>query len=155
MTPPSFPTAPGDMIAELERVADDLLAALGGLSDDELRAPHVVGEWRGQDVLAHLARWDSIARQEIQAERDGRPSGGDYANYLEINDQWAALDRALSPDQAKARFTAAHAALFALLDSLRVNDWTPLVRRWAKHAVWLHYPEHAAQIRAWRDRHGR
>lgn len=154
MTPPGFPTTPSDMIAELERVAADLLDAVQGLSDDDLRTPRIAGEWRGQDILAHLARWDTIARQEIEAERGGQPSGEGYANYLEINDQWAALDRAFSPGQARARFEAAHAALFALLRSLRVDEWTPLVRRWARHAVWLHYPEHTAQFQAWRDSHG-
>ncbi len=151
MTAAEFPSASGEALAELTRVANDLLTTLRGLSDDDLRAPHVAGAWRGQDILAHLARWAAIARQEIEAERAGQPAGGDYANYLDINDEWAALDRALGPDQARACFETAHAALFAVLSSLPPEDWTPLVRRWAKNAVWRHYPEHTAHLRAWRD----
>lgn len=151
MTPTTFPNAPSDALVELARVADDLFSLVGSLSDDDLRAPHVAGEWRGQDILAHLARWDAIACHAIQAEHDGQPAGHDYANYLELNDEWAALDQAIGPDQARARFEAAHAALFALLSSLPPDDWTPLVRRWAKNAVWRHYPEHTAHLRTWRD----
>lgn len=154
-TGPKFPQEPALILAELERVSDMLLTALDGLADDDLRAPYVVGEWRIQDVLAHLARWDDIAWDEITAERAGQSSERDYANYLDLNDQWAPLDRNLSPAEARTRFAEAHQRLMSVFQDLSGDEWTVLAWRWARHAVWLHYPEHSAQIQAWRARRPR
>lgn len=148
----TFPDAPARIMGELQRVSADLLDALQGIDDQAMLESGVAGEWRVKDILVHIARWDAIASAEITAARAGQASDTDYSHYLTLNDEWAVTDWDLPVAAARRRFDAAHHSLLTLFAALRENEWSRTARRWAKHAVWLHYPEHTAQVRAWRAR---
>ncbi|MEX0750638.1 MAG: maleylpyruvate isomerase N-terminal domain-containing protein [Dehalococcoidia bacterium] len=52
---------------------EELIAAIGGLSDELLTEPSLDG-WSVKDHLAHLATWDEIRAQEVARISAGHDS---------------------------------------------------------------------------------
>lgn len=55
---------PDELLRHYRKMREDLLAAIEGLSDDELSAP-VLDGWSVKDHLAHLAAWDELRASEV------------------------------------------------------------------------------------------
>ncbi len=148
---------PHDPMAILERIENtysDLLDALCGLSDEDLLAPGMTGNWRGKDVLAHIARWEETAISAIQHHLRGQCMPSDYREFEAWNAKWAAEDYDMPLAEVRQRFEAVHRELMNLLSSVPSEEWDSFVQEWVKGTTWDHYPEHTVSIMEWRKRRG-
>ena len=91
-----------ELLQHYRQMRQDLLAAVGGLSDELLTEPSLDG-WSVKDHLAHIALWDEIRASEVV-----RISAGYESAWRMTPDQDAAygalglsLRRALSLDQVR------------------------------------------------------
>jgi uncharacterized damage-inducible protein DinB len=90
------------LIEHYRQTREDLLAAIGGLSDEELTERSLDG-WSVKDHLAHVATWDEIRAAEV-----ARISAGHASAWRMSGEQDAAynalaydLRASLTPAQAK------------------------------------------------------
>jgi hypothetical protein len=139
-----------------------LLAAIEDLGETEIITLPVAGSWTIWDILAHIggwAAWDLAGIKSIMA--------GEHPNLSVIQDvdsfnaQLVAGRSGWSLKQILAEMENTQTAMHELLDSLSDEEmfsiglfkgpyWHNLAE-WLKIA-WEHEEEHAAQIRAWREK---
>lgn len=105
--------------------------AIAGVPDERLLEPRAIGDWSVKDVLAHVAYWDDPVRV------------GDE-DWQAANERVFAERADWPPAQVRAELEAAHGRMLAALETK--TDVDP--------DDWEHYAEHAAEIRAWRERLG-
>lgn len=55
-----------ELVQKLERSRDELWRALDGLTEAELTAPRVVGEWTIKDVVAPIAYWEQVIHAHVR-----------------------------------------------------------------------------------------
>ena len=148
-----------DVRDSLARERGKLLAALDGLSEEEMTRPGVAGQWSVRDVLAHILAWEeeAIARLELLAA--DRPQ--DFAritNEEELN-AWNARAHqrygGLALAEVMRRLAEAQGRVLAGLDSLSDErlgtDEGPVpVHNWLPECTYAHEQEHCADILAWR-----
>lgn len=145
-----------DLLQQLDRDFDDLVASFEGLSDEAMLRVWF-GDWSVRDVLAHVAGWhremaelfDRMARGERPV-----PEGVDYNDSGPWNARFAESHRNTQPasmiEEAKASREAFAEAARRLPDE-RFEEGR------AGYRVLLgtgsdHYREHAGAIREWRER---
>lgn len=143
---------PQEILAHVISSRVALTSAIYGLSETELTRPDVTEKWSVKDLMAHMGRWEEICYEELQTHLQGERSDKDYRNPLPYNDEWEEELRKLTLEQAVTLFETAHYRLFALLASLRPEQWNGYVRAWVAGSTWHHFEEHGEQIRAWRNR---
>ena len=143
----------------LARERGKLLAALGGLSEDELTRAGAVGQWSVRDVLAHILAWEDEAVTRLDllaAERPqdiGRITSDDEleAWNARAQERYAGLPLA----EVMRRLEAVQGRILAGLDSLSEErlgtDAGPVpVHNWLPDCTYAHEQEHCADILAWR-----
>jgi len=118
------------------------------LTDAELSLPGREGEWSGKDILAHIARWQSVACEVVEARAVGREPAELYADYDTWNDRWVVEDRTLSTGEIRDRLAAAGRRLRELAGSLPGARWDDLVQEWVEQTGVEHVEEHLASLRA-------
>lgn len=149
-----------DVLARLEAARGELLAAIEGLSQEEMTRIPVAGEWPVRDILAHIAgwaAWDTGAIRDILAgdtpdfapiqdvdafntalvaERSSWPVERILREMTEALDETRTLLAGMSEDEvcSDSRFHGPYWRSLA--------DWLQL--------AWEHEQEHAARIQAWR-----
>lgn len=136
------------MLAE----GDALWARLDALLLERASRPrlHTEGEtdWNSRDVYAHFARWIGLTIEQVQR----KSAGLDWLPALpgtddEINERWAAEDRALSQDEARAWCLEATATLRRLIGELSADQWTRFGHRCMSDIGGEHYRGHIDYIR--------
>jgi uncharacterized damage-inducible protein DinB len=90
------------LLRHYRRMREDLLAAIDGLSDEQLSEPSLDG-WSVKDHLAHVALWDDVRASEvarISAGHDSawRMAGDQDGIYSQLGH---ALRSGLSSDQVR------------------------------------------------------
>ena len=141
MTPPEM----------LERIAAawrDWLLAIEGLPEDRVDEPGVCGHWSVKDLVPHMALWDLQAIEDIDRHLAGLSARQN--DWQQMNDDTARLSRAgiyrlqlVEMHDAHRLLTTAVRDLDDTMDPESISDDT-----------WGHYPEHTAQVRAWRAASG-
>ena len=132
-----------------------LLAAIEGLSDEEMSEPSIDG-WAIKDHLAHLALWDDIRAEEVN-----RISAGYESGWKMTDDQDEALNvtgyemrRSLSAAQARWELETSRRKL---LDA--ISRCTPRALDTSLYgAAGLrsgHEDEHAGWLERWREQRRR
>jgi DinB superfamily len=116
-------------LATLEAGQEELDALFGQLTDAELGQPATIGpgEWAAKDLMGHIAFWEELALETIDAWRAGRrprvedisgPAGTDRAN---ADNQAQTAPR--SPAEIRSRAASVHQALLAVIHSLSEDEW--------------------------------
>jgi len=116
-------------LATLEAGQEELGSLFGRLTDAELSQPATIGsgEWAAKDLMGHIAFWEELALETIDAWRAGRrprvedisgPAGTDRAN---ADNQ--ARTAPQSTAEIRSRAASAHQALLAALQSLSDAEW--------------------------------
>lgn len=156
-----------ELLKALDEGRENFLEAIENLDDEHLHLPGVTGEWSVKDLLAHLSRWESeLVKLLWQLGQGQRPTTVQFSHegMDAINARWqdAAHERPL--EQVLEDFHAVRTQTIR-----RVEDFSdqelglPGRYRWLKgKALWEwvasdsfeHENEHAAEIRAWRQRMG-
>ncbi len=145
------------LLETIETRWDELMAAIDGLSDDELQQPGVVGEWSVKDILAHITTWELEALKHLPEIAAGKPQQR-YKDVYGGLDAFNALtfqqNRERSLDDVRTRMTDTHTRLLAYLETVP-DDLLHSRERFRTRLRWdtySHYPIHAEHIRDWRDR---
>jgi hypothetical protein len=112
------------------------MQAIDGIPEERMTEPGVVGDWSVKDALAHVAYWD---------DPDLPDSGGDWQP---INEREAANRANWSLADVRRNLEETHERLLAALRA------KPDIDPEQVRGDWEHYDEHAAEIRAWRERQG-
>jgi len=148
-----------DVRDSLARERGKLLAALDGLSEEEMTRPGVAGQWSVRDVLAHILAWEEEAVTRLGLLAADRPQ--DFAritNEEELN-AWNARAHqryaGLPLAEVMRRLELVQGRVLAGLDSLSDErlgtDEGPVpVHNWLPECTYAHEQEHCADILAWR-----
>ena len=116
-------------LATLETGQDELDSLFGQLTDTELSQPGTVGrsDWAAKDLLGHIAFWEELALETIDAWRAGlRPRVEDIsgpAGTDQANAENQARTAPQSSAEIRSRAASAHQALLAAIHSLSDADW--------------------------------
>jgi len=145
------------VLVRLEAAWNAFRESYAGLSDEQLQAPGVEGEWSVRDTIAHVAWWEEEALRHLPVVLSGgRPprystayGGIDAFNRL-MAEQW----RPLSLTEVRDRAEATHRRLVAYLRGVPPEELgaETRFRRRLRLDTYGHYPGHAEAIRAWRER---
>ena len=148
-----------DVRESLARERRKLLAALDGLSEEEMARPGAVGRWSVRDVLAHILAWDEEAVTRLELLATDRPQDFTRITSDEELDAWNARAQQRYADlplaEVMRRLTEAQGRVLAGLDSLSderlSTDEGPVpVHNWLPDCTYAHEEEHCADILAWR-----
>jgi hypothetical protein len=145
----------------LARERGKLLAALDGLSEEEMVRPNAVGRWSVRDVLAHLLAWEEEAMKRLELLIAECPQDIDWIadQDEEKLDTWNARAHqryaGLPLTEVTRRLEDVQGRILAALDSLSEErlgtDAGPVpVRNWLPDCTYAHEQEHCADILAWR-----
>jgi len=148
-----------DARESLARERGKLLAALEGLSEEEMARPGAVGRWSVRDVLAHLLAWEEEAVTRLDLLAAERPQ--DFARIVDEEELEAWNARAhqryagLALAEVMRRLRDVQGRILAALDSLSEErlgtDAGPVpVRNWLPECTYAHEQEHCADILDWR-----
>ena len=148
-----------DVRESLARERGKLLAALDGLSEEEMARPGAVGRWSVQDVLAHILAWEDEAVTRLELLAAERPQDFARITNEEELDAWnaGAHERyaGLALAEVMRRLEDVQGRILVGLDSLSEErlgtDEGPVpVHNWLPECTYAHEQEHCADILAWR-----
>ncbi|MCS6870059.1 MAG: DinB family protein [Anaerolineae bacterium] len=154
------------VLAELRRARANLLAAIEGLSPNDMLRPGVVGFWSVKDILAHLTVWESELITALS--RLDRPSLVPHIVQIDdvdaFNEEQYHINAPRPLELVLEDFHGVHKHLLRAVEALDERTLTDVRKfRWlegepltyliADCAYW-HEDEHAEQIRQWRAAQG-
>jgi hypothetical protein len=133
------------------------------LTEAQMTKPGVEADWSIKDILAHIAAWERLAMDRIQAAQTGGVlkypliAGDEFVDQFNAQNYEAHKHQSLSEIQAE--FQNAHQEFIAQIESLpeerlsqRLNfDWSGKLTYQvmiSANTHW-HYPDHAAAIEKW------
>ncbi|MDO8615127.1 MAG: maleylpyruvate isomerase N-terminal domain-containing protein [Dehalococcoidia bacterium] len=145
-------------LRELDEAWAALRSLVDSLAEQELAAPGVVDAWSVKDLLGHMAFWAQKAADDLRLLTDGRESEIQTPGSEQGVDEWNAreserrkgLDLAAVTAEWQRGHEAARRALEAVAPErldVEVKGWS-MARRFGED-TYVHYREHADQIRAW------
>ena len=157
---PDVDGAPGsedEITVALERIEASwrgLTEALAGIPEERLGEPGAVGEWSVKDLMGHIAFWDEQALLAAERHLAGQPQV-QVVDWQAMNEREAAARAGRSAAELRAELERAHELIVALLESRPPLDPSAVgLCGCMEESTYQHYDEHAAQIRAWRERVG-
>src|SRR5438552_18593966 len=119
-----------EALATLETAQDELDSLYGQLTDAQLGQPGTLGttDWAGKDLMGHIAFWEELALETIDAWRAGvRPRVEDISGPAGT-DQANAVNQARTAPSAQPRPPPA-------LPALTRRCWRPSIRSRAPSAM--------------------
>jgi hypothetical protein len=127
MAEPSPRLSRAEAIAILEDGQAQLDALFGRLDNQEMTQPQTIGggDWSAKDLMGHIAFWEELALNAIDACRAGRRAAVDeFADAAAANahNQRASANHSLADTRSRA--AAAHSAIVSVLRTLSVAEWT-------------------------------
>jgi len=138
---------PVDDRDEMLRRGDELWQRLRAALDASMERPlGPASDWTGHDVYGHFARWQAHAADDVRRLAVGErpvPVPGDED---EINQHWAAEDRALPLNVVRERCIETRRELRALLEGLTAEQWERFGRACSIDISGQHYEHHLAAI---------
>jgi uncharacterized damage-inducible protein DinB len=148
-----------DVRESLARERGKLLAALDGLSEEEMARPGAVGRWSVRDVLAHILAWEDEAVTRLELLAAERPQDFTRITTEEELEAWnaGAHERyaGLALAEVMRRLEEVQGRILVGLDSLsderlRTDEGPVPVHHWLPECTYAHEEEHCADILAWR-----
>lgn len=155
-----------EIIEQIREARGAMLAALDGLSQDDMLRPGAVGLWSVKDALAHLTAWESELITALS--RLDKPANVPQIVKIDDIDEWNEeqyrVNARRSLDVVLEDFNGVHKHLIKAVEDLddktledvRKFPWLegePLWYLIAENATW-HEQEHAEEIRKWREEQG-
>jgi hypothetical protein len=126
--------------------------ATDGIPEERMGEP-VTGHWTTKDLLGHVAFWDDWVIGHCQRILAGQTEPDDDLDALNEG-QVEASKAASVAEQIRFR-DEAHARLAAFLMTIPDDEEKfPRLVEALEWETYKHYDEHAAEVRAWREREG-
>jgi hypothetical protein len=133
-------------------------ALLDRVPEDEYDRPGITNEWCLKELLGHVVFWAEKAAHDVNVSAAGKPeeakSPGGLQNVDELNAEAAARGKAMTAAEAKAAAARAHESARKAFAEAPESALAPVVSGWtvgkrAAEDTYIHYSEHAEQIKAW------
>ena len=141
-------------LEQLEASWRGLTEALAGIPEERLAEPGAVREWSVKDLMGHIAFWDEQALLAAERHLAGQPPAV-VPDVQAMSEREAAARAGRTPAEQRAEMERAHELIVALLESRPPLDPSAVgLCGCMEESTYQHYDEHAAQIRAWRERVG-
>ncbi len=144
------------LLNKLDAAWTALEEACAGLSDSQLVEPGVVDEWSVKDILWHVTTWEQEALRHLPLIiAGGTPPRYAAQGGIDAFNARATKDgRRLSLAEVLRWRDQTHARLVDFIRSQPEGTFggRTRARRRLRLDTYGHYPEHAAAIRAWRER---
>jgi hypothetical protein len=132
------------IVAEIDRAWAVWRSTLDDIPESLRDERGVCGSWSVKDLLGHIATWDQRSLGYALRRQQGNviDSGVDWQT---INDESFARNRDRSFVDLYAEMVETHQALMAALPGI-----ANLEAGWIADGTYEHYPQHVAQVRAWK-----
>ncbi len=145
------------VIDKLDAAYRDFTGSYAGLSDEQMLAPGVTGDWSVKDIIAHVTWWEEEALKHLPGILQGiRPPrySVTYGGIDAFNARMTAQHQALSLAEARRQAEDTHRRLVEYLHAVPEEHFTTETRfrRRLKLDTYSHYPIHTAAVRAWREK---
>jgi DinB family protein len=146
------------LLKRLDKAWGAFKASYAGLSDAQLTAPGVTGQWSVKDMIAHVTWWEEEALKHLPLIlTGGRPPrySTQYGGIDAFNAQMTERTRGLSLSDVLRQLEDTHRRLIDYVHSAPEEQFTreTRFRRRLRLDTYGHYPKHAEAIRAWREQH--
>jgi len=153
------------LLQEVKQARAELLAAINGLSENEMLQPGAAGLWSVKDLMAHLVAWEAELVTALSRRLSKRYQDAPPIVTIEDIDDWNSEQYHLNArkplDLIRPDFDGVHKHLLLAIEDLDARlledplrfEWMegePLAYLVLETAVW-HEQEHAEDIRAWRE----
>ena len=155
------PTTKAELLHFMAAERSALEAALGRLSDAELHAPALPGEWSVKDAMAHIAHWELRVVERLQTCARGETPVRRTVSIDELNQAVYEENLGKPLTEVRQAFEDAHLTLLQEVERLSEADLFDAARRAAvmgddRTPVWdrisaesyLHYEEHRLALEA-------
>jgi hypothetical protein len=154
-----------DLEQDLREARAEFMAAIEGLTPDEMLQPGAAGYWSVKDIMAHLIAWEAEVITALSRKLSKPYKDAPNIVKIEDIDEWNMEqyhEHAQRPyDAVLPDFEGVHKHLLLALNDLEESvldkparfDWMegePLSYLVLETAVW-HEREHAEDIKAWRE----
>jgi hypothetical protein len=144
------------LLKRLDKAWGAFKASYAGLSDAQLTAPGVTGQWSVKDMIAHVTWWEEEALKHLPLIlTGGRPPrySTQYGGIDAFNAQMTERTRGLSLSDVLRQLEDTHRRLIDYVHSAPEEQCTreTRFRRRLRLDTYGHYPKHAEAIRAWRE----
>ena len=145
------------LLAKLERAWSNFQASYAGLSDAQLAAPGVMGDWAVKDILAHVTSWEQEALKYLPLILEGgRPPrySVTYGGIDAFNALTTQKKRDLPLRAIREELEETHGRLVAYVEGAPEEQLAneTRFRRRLRLDTYSHYPHHEKAIREWRAR---
>lgn len=143
-----------DLLRHYREMRAGLLAAIEGLSDEQLSEP-TLDDWAVKDHLLHLAMWDEIRASEVERISSGQEPAwhmeGEQSEIFSglVHDMRAGL----SPEQAKWEITRSHERVMLALAAATPRGLDASLYAEAGLRS-THEAQHTEWIKRWRSERG-
>ncbi len=144
-----------ELIDHYRKSREQLLAAIDGLSDEEMSERSLDG-WSVNDHLMHIALWDEIRASEVRRISAGHESAWRMtaSQDEELNELGYAMRQHVSAPQARYEIERTQQSLLEALADATPRGLEP--SHYGEAGLRTnHQSEHAAWIQRWRDERGR
>lgn len=138
---------PAEMLLRIAAAWRDWLLAIEGLPEDRVDEPSACGHWSVKDLVPHMALWDLQAIEKVDRHLAGLPAR--ETDFQRMNDDWARMGR---PGIYGLQLIEMHDVHRRLTHAVRdlADHESGIDPETIAVDTWDHYPEHTAQVRAWR-----
>lgn len=128
-----------------------------GLSNEQMIAPGVTGDWSVRDILAHVCWWEQEALKHLPQILQGvQPPRYSvlYGGIDAFNAQMTEQKRRLKLSEVRYQLEKTHGRLIEYLQAVPEEHFASgtRFRRRLRLDTYSHYPLHTREIAAWRDR---
>jgi hypothetical protein len=156
-----------EIITALDDTRREFLAAIAGLSDEQLQEPGVNGDWTVKDIMHHISLWEAETVTLLFQTASGQtPSTVHFTqqHFDQTNAAWYAQGQSRLLQDIRQDFEGVRRQTRRRLDDFSEEELNnPQRASWQRdHPLWewigsdsfQHEPEHTAQILAWRKARG-
>jgi hypothetical protein len=143
-----------DLLKHYKESRANLLAAIDGLTDEQLSEPSIDG-WAVKDHLAHLALWDDIRADEVERISSGHESAWKMTDTQDedLNATGYELRRAMSAAQARWELDRSRRKLLDAITAATPRALDP-ANYGAAGLRSGHEDQHSGWIKRWRGEQG-
>lgn len=143
-----------DLLRLYRESREALLAAIAGLSDEQMSEPTIDG-WAVKDHLAHLAAWDDLRAAEVERISAGFASAWKMTDEQDdaYNDAAYELRRSMTAEQARWEVETSRRKLLEAITAAPPAALEP-ARYGSAGLRSTHESDHAGWIARWRGEKG-
>ncbi len=138
---------------QIARSWASFLDSFAGVPAAAMEASGVTGVWSLKQLLGHVAFWDAWEANDLRDKVAGKAVG--EVDWQAENDRHGPVIASQALDDVIEGIHRDHQAIVTQLRALDPVDFrTPDFANNVLSSTTSHYDEHAAEIRAWRERTG-